>query len=42
LEDAKAMLDARAGAPKTGRRGRAAKKAPAAAGRKTKRAIAGA
>jgi DNA topoisomerase-1 len=42
LEDAKALLDARAGAPKTGRRGRAAKKTPAAARRKTKRAIAGA
>jgi DNA topoisomerase-1 len=44
MDEAKALLEARAGAPKAARRGRAAKKAaaPKRAAKKTKRAVAGA
>jgi DNA topoisomerase-1 len=44
MDEAKALLEARAGAPKAARRGRAAKKAaaPKRATKKTKRAVAGA
>jgi DNA topoisomerase-1 len=44
MDEAKALLEARAGAPKASRRGRAAKKAatPRRAAKKTKRAVAGA
>jgi DNA topoisomerase-1 len=42
MDEAKALLEARAGAPKTGRRPRAAKKPAARTTKKAKRAAAGA